>query len=64
VAGSLIFSSLTNIESNFTLVFGGVPYTIFFLYLLGLLVRRRNKPQKLARMSNKPQTPIRASSLK
>lgn len=41
VSAAVIFSSLTNIEGNFTLVYGGIIYWIVLLYLLGMLVRRR-----------------------
>jgi len=40
VSAAVVFSSLLNIESNFSLVYGGLMYSLALLYLLGEFVRR------------------------
>jgi hypothetical protein len=45
ISGAVIFANLTNIESNFLLVFGGIVQWIVLLYLLGFLVRRGTNDQ-------------------
>lgn len=41
ISSAIIFSGLINIESNFTLVYGGIIYWIFLLYGFGVIVRQR-----------------------
>jgi hypothetical protein len=45
ISGAVIFANLTNIESNFLLLFGAVVQWIVLLYLLGFLVRRGTNDQ-------------------
>jgi hypothetical protein len=44
VVASTVFSSFVNIESNLSLVYGGIAYLSMLLYGVGLLVRRRSTP--------------------
>lgn len=46
ITGAVILSNITNIESDFLLVFGGILQWIVLLYLVGFLVRSENRPQK------------------
>lgn len=41
VPAALIFTSISQIESNFSLIFGGLPYTILLLYLVMLTLQKR-----------------------
>lgn len=54
VSGIIVLSSLINIESNFTMVYGGVIYWIFMLWFLGRFVQRGSSPLLLQRTSINP----------
>jgi hypothetical protein len=45
VSSAIIFSSLLDIEGNFTRVFGNVIYWIVILYIFGMLVRKKVSDQ-------------------
>jgi hypothetical protein len=50
----IIFSSLINIESNFTLVYGGIVYWIVMLWFLGWFVRIERSSVHMQRTSISP----------
>jgi hypothetical protein len=50
VSGIIILSSLINIESNFTMVYGGIIYWILMLWFLGRFVRRESSPLLMQRI--------------